>query len=247
MTNKKHNKLSHPCFIQPENLETKVWRFMDLSKFIDLLSRKHLFLSRLDLLGDSYEGSITKAFYYARNESLIKNGFGDLIIHKEYISKNSIQSTFINCWYFNDFESEAMWKIYCPNNQGVAIQTTYKKLVKSIEYDDFLYVGPVKYVDYETEMFPDDNTFYPIMHKRKAFEFEKEVRLVKTIFQNWKDKPYEPPVGIHTPWNIQEFCDRIYVNPYAKDWYHDLVYDILKKYGFDIKLEWSTQKGKPFY
>lgn len=39
-------------------------------------------------------------------------------------------------------------------------------------------IGLVKYIDYDKDVFPLDNTFYPFTHKRKSFEHEREVRFL---------------------------------------------------------------------
>ncbi len=56
---KLENRLRHPCFPQPGDATAKVWRYMDLPKFIWLLKHSQLYMSRLDRLGDPYEGSLT--------------------------------------------------------------------------------------------------------------------------------------------------------------------------------------------
>lgn len=249
MNNKfKQDKLKHPSFPQPLDLDTKVWRYFDISKLIDLLSRKSLFLSRADLLGDEHEGSLTKSNFISRN-----NYFQSIGMHKTYpsleeVAKLENKTTFINCWYFDNHESEAMWKIYCPDNKGVAIQTTYRKLVQSVKDDDFLFIGKITYVDYETEEFPNGNTFYPIMHKRKAFQFENEIRLVKSEYRKYFQTNSEvPPAGIYHPFNVQEYIDNIYVNPYAQEWYFKVVEDLIRKYNYQIKIQWSSMKVAPYY
>ena len=51
------NKLEHPCFPQPEDDSVRIWRYLDLAKFIWLLEKQQLYLSRLDSLNDPFEGS----------------------------------------------------------------------------------------------------------------------------------------------------------------------------------------------
>jgi hypothetical protein len=43
------------------------------------------------------------------------------------------KSTLVNCWHQNEFESEAMWRLYSENHKGIAIQTTFQDLVDSID------------------------------------------------------------------------------------------------------------------
>lgn len=243
----KKNKLEHPCFPQPLDIESKVWRYMDLSKLLYLISRQNLFLSRLDLFNDAHEGSIPKI-----------NSIERLKFEQEHYGRNSIESfwspvtkqarksTYVNCWRLDDIESEAMWKLYCPDNKGIAIQTTYKKLVKSINYDDSLYIGQVNYIDFEKEWFPDNNAMYPVMHKRKAFEHEKEVRLVKSDPAYWAVNSPESPIGINCKWDTNTI-ENIFVNPYSEAWYFETVSEVLNKYGTNINLIWSSLKGLPYY
>jgi hypothetical protein len=244
---KKNNKLEHPCFPQPIDLDIKVWRYIDLSKLIDILSRKSLFLSRLDLLRDVHEGSITKVNFDARQTQFEKKGISNLIPKIEKINKKISKSMYINCWYFDNYESEAMWKLYCPDNKGIAIQTTYRKLVESVNYDDNLFIGYVNYIDYENEWFPAENLFYPVMHKRKAFQYEKEIRLVKTDSKFLEEDTEIPPLGISCPWDIDKYAENIYVNPYSQNWYYEVIKDILEKYNCKINVNWSTMKVEPYY
>ena len=90
-----------------------------------------------------------------------------------------------------------MWRLYCPGNNGVAIQTSYSKLVETIASDLELYIGRVTYIDYDSQGFPLGNFFYPVMHKRVSFAHEQEVRLVKIKVPDNLGLPQEfCPLGI---------------------------------------------------
>jgi len=243
----KTNKLQHPCFPQPINTGVRVWKYMDLGKLISTISKKSLFLCRLDLLGDLHEGSITKATFMERQDSFSKQGitrWASLISDE---NKRKKKSFFVNCWRHDDFESEAMWKLYCPDNNGIALQTTYQKLVEAISFDDQLYIGLIKYIDYETEWFPSGNLFFPVMHKRKGFEHEKEVRLVKSESKYWDPKSEEPPQGLLCPWELTKSIENIYVNPYADNWYYEAINDLLITFDIKINIIWSSLKGIPYF
>ena len=45
-----------------------IWRYMDIAKFLSLLDKQSLFFSRLDHLGDPFEGSLTRQRELARRE-----------------------------------------------------------------------------------------------------------------------------------------------------------------------------------
>lgn len=180
MADRQPNKLEHQCFPQPLDTSVRVWRYLDLAKFIWLLENKKLYLSRLDLLNDPYEGTTPRPLTVLRDQQLHEHGAKQLAAQIPNINQQSRKSLYINCWHLGNAESEAMWRLYCPNDSGVAIQTTYQKLVASIENDPICYIGSVTYIDYESwQEFPWNIDFYPVMHKRISFAHEKEVRLVK--------------------------------------------------------------------
>lgn len=62
-----------------------------------------------------------------------------------------------------------MWRLYGAAGGGLAIQTTYSELVKSIEFQHDIYIGLVRYIYYSTDIFPAVNGFSPAMHKRASF------------------------------------------------------------------------------
>ena len=43
-------------------------------------------------------------------------------------TKDFRRQTAISCWHENQYESAAMWQLYNPSNDGIAIQTTFGKL-----------------------------------------------------------------------------------------------------------------------
>jgi len=51
----------HYKFKQPEDCEIKIWRYMDFTKLVFTLEESGLFFSRLDRLGDPFEGSVPPA------------------------------------------------------------------------------------------------------------------------------------------------------------------------------------------
>lgn len=49
----------HPEF-HPPAPDATLWRYTDFTKFVSQLDRKALLFSRLDQLGDPFEGSVSK-------------------------------------------------------------------------------------------------------------------------------------------------------------------------------------------
>lgn len=51
---------NNPNISIPANRDTVVWKYLDLSKFLDLLMSKKLFMSRSDKFEDQYEGTFSE-------------------------------------------------------------------------------------------------------------------------------------------------------------------------------------------
>ena len=49
------------------------------------------------------------------------------------------EHTYINCWHLNNYESEAMWKLYSKDYaNAIAIQTTTKSIYEAIDKDPYI-------------------------------------------------------------------------------------------------------------
>ena len=64
---------------------------------------------------------------------------------------NIRQNLFVNCWHLGHHESDAMWRIYCGREDGIAIALPYSQLRDSIKAAD-TFIGKVEYIPYETGM-----------------------------------------------------------------------------------------------
>ena len=157
---------------------------------------------------------------------------------------------YVNCWYLGNLESEAMWRLYCPGNNGVAIQTSYSKLVETIASDLELYIGRVTYIDYDSQGFPLGNFFYPVMHKRVSFAHEQEVRLVKIKVPDNLGLPQEfCPLGISIDWPLEPALEAIYVDPYAPEYFYDVVRSVVRRVAPNLedRVLWSPMRATPVY
>src|ERR1035438_8989321 len=114
--------------LQPANLDDKVWRYMDLPKFIYLLESKKLYLPSAERLEDKHEGS---AFLFQKEKEqklCAERGLREVIPIISEMRQEQLKCTFISCWHKNNSDSHAMWRIYCGPERGVAIVTSYLKL-----------------------------------------------------------------------------------------------------------------------
>jgi hypothetical protein len=222
----------------------RLWRYMDFTKFVALISSANLFFCRADLFRDPFEGSYSKVSLSMRPE-IYKDipGTESVLRQLSDFYKQVRGFTFINCWHANEYESAAMWDLYAKTNEAVAIETTYDKLQNILPDEAFL--GCVKYIDYETDWLPEGNSFNPFMHKRKSFEHEREVR---SVIQEIKgDNTDAQPSGISVPIVLDEMISSIHVSPTAPDWFADLVTEVSAKYDLTIGVKRSDLYSDPVF
>lgn len=205
----------------------------------------NLYFSRIDQFNDPFEGSSTRPTLEGINIFLRNKGHDEAADNFAKIYRDARTRMFVNCWYLGNEESEAMWRLYCRDNTGVAIQTTYKSLTDSISNNEDIFMGKVSYIDYEKHNFPDANLFFPVMHKRIAFSHENEVRLVISK-ENTKDKNI---TGVHVDWEPAKYIQKVYVNPYAPVYYYETIVKIIGTFMPELssKIEWSQMRAMPFY
>jgi len=238
----------HSDFL-PAEKGTKVWRYMDFTKFASLLDTSALYFSRADRLPDSWEGAHT-------TWGLI--GQPNWVLAGEHqtrpFNRALRQHTFVSCWHMNDVESAAMWKLYVSQNEGIAIRTTVDRLTSSFQGDECaifdVYVGRVRYLDYDREVFAEGNTFIPFLHKRLSFEHEHELRaIIQPILPGGKPLVDSDPYaeGLLVDVDLQKLIESVYIAPTSERWLKELVTNVAKKYGLGAPVLQSDLARDPVY
>jgi len=215
----------------PEDPDTIVWKYLDLSKFLDLLMSRKLFMSRSDKFEDQYEGTFSEPTY-EEIKKLSENNPEFLQYYKSHREKVVVSS-----WHINEYESFAMWQIFTQNNEGLAIQSTIGRLQKAlkpeINYGQF--IGEVNYIDYKKEYIPFDDMFFPFMFKRKSFQYEREVRIISDLSEN----NIKINDGLKIDVDINQLIEKIYIHPKSENWYKKLVIELVSKLDYTIEIEKS--------
>jgi hypothetical protein len=154
-----------PNFSQPEDGRLKVWRYLDLERLLSLLAKAEIAYVRSDVLPDPFEGSLPLALHeWSKSVAPLPN------LTASELRTAFRKQIFLSCWHLNEHESEAMWRLYCGAERGVAIQTTYEKLAAAVPHDGF--IAKVRYEDYGSYVpDPDErmNMLWPFLIKRPSF------------------------------------------------------------------------------
>ena len=223
---------------------TRLWKFMDISKFLSLIQRNELYFRRADCFDDPYEGAkgikknetIWDEAYKEYLKELVKSTkkFTGKEIPDEEAQEQSLKllnqlkengkswrsKSFVCCWHANEFESEAMWNLYTNDSkQGIAIQTTYNNLYLALDKDPDIYTGYVNYIDFSKQFASINDTLF---YKRYSFAHEREVRCVIHEFSN-----QDSSTGIYKPVDLVCLIENIYVSPTSQSWFYDVVKNIL--------------------
>lgn len=210
----------------PSDPDTIVWKYMDLSKLIDLLLSRKMFMSRSDKFEDQYEGTFSEPTYEE-----IKRLSADNPEFLHYYKQHREQVV-ISSWHLNEYESFAMWQIFTQSQEGLAIQSTIGRLQKAFapETQFRQYIGEVNYIDYKKEYIPFDNAFFPFLFKRKSFQYERELRIITDV----SDFDMKIDNGLKIDVDICQMIERIYIHPKSENWYKNLVIELVKRLGFDF-------------
>jgi hypothetical protein len=284
--------LQYPSFKIPTNRDIRIWRYLDLAKYLAILQRQSLFFVRATLLqsGDPFEGSSTKlmatdrdiaariqerrqemsgvarfihnfgangwlpnasflekaAYRWGRDKEL---GGYEHDLSNSQMGEYLVKTFLLSCWHMNEHESAAMWSLYLQSNEGVCIQSTYRRLRAGLP--ECVLIGEVEYLDYHTEAFSPSNRFNHIMHKRKSFEHERELRAVFWDMDGSPDaQTYKPTIedaGLWIPVDLPSLIERVYVNPTAEPWLATVIREVTAKYNLQVPVCQSSLSESPLY
>lgn len=253
----------HSVFRQPSRHAT-IWRYLGLAQLLFTLQRRSLHFTRVDQFKDPFEGSLPTAEVEAEKELFAQLGIpgGPGWNRREHLRLYAAC-----CWYLREHESEAMWKLYA--SEGIAIRSTLGRLIDSLGTAPTgatpIYVGEVNYIDYAKEITrpitgPNgeprrNNGFIPVMHKRKSFEHEKELRAILCAVGDGMEKlvdgteiavPAMSAAGCEVPVDLDRLIDQIVVSPNVPLWIVDVVTDAVRKYLPNVVVVRSELAAAPY-
>ena len=245
---------------------------MDLSKLLSLLEKKALFFPRVDVLArlDPFEGYYSSATltairgmnYESIPEQERKEHFPDKETFDRYrqslyrvleFARSNRAATFVNSWYAADYESAAMWSQYLKSDEGIAVKSTFGRLVEALAgYDDYeVHIGYVDYLDYASNVIPMTNLLKPFLTKRRSFQHERELRALIWTLQHGKNSiennKYKDQLGLYVPVDLSTLIEAVYLAPSTQQWQFEAISGLLERYGFDNAVNRSELSSAPLF
>lgn len=177
--NKYSGLLSH--LVKQEDKTQWLWRYMDLAKFVSLLSKKALFFPRAEQFDDKREGLLLHPEDERIEKTLkrykaLKNGQKDAVITTLNDDQYFLRKFYlISCWNKSEHESVALWNLYTKDQSGISIRTDIPSL--SEELKKHKHTIHENAVDYEPIMGTRDR-LKAFFRKSPEYKFESEYRFI---------------------------------------------------------------------
>ena len=258
------------------SLDLAVWRYLPWYKFEDLINTSSLFFTRADHLTkefDDAEGAMTASekelveitlegmhsYISSQNTPVLRvSGIPfqgmwsiDVAAYRDNVTKvyaYYLNNMHVNCWHQNSSEDISMWKGYVPDGNGVAIHTSTRALVKSLEATAEEVIGSsVEYIDHAREPITGalqrGGGLYLVLlqmliRKKLRFSGERELRLLtcqlpaRELYGPLlrKDLPFDKrnvDIGRRLKIHLRELQPKIVLHPNASVELHERVATLL--------------------
>jgi len=160
-------------------LDSPVFRIMPIERLLQVLESRQLVLVRPRKWDDPFENALLSATL--RTDDGITGSFS---------AKDSVYG---QCWT-SDRETDAMWRIYSPDKQGIKVKTSPRKLLQALQaattefWELRCFIGRVQYQDESDLLDTLQNMDWrasngsgiaeSLLYKRKEFTHEHEIRLI---------------------------------------------------------------------
>jgi hypothetical protein len=160
--------------------------------------------------------------------------------------------TAVSCWHMAPTESDSHWRIYGRNDEGVAIRSTIGAMKRALDVDQerVVHIGEVEYIDFENGQIWLNSGFSPIVHKRREFAHDREVRAVAWERERKYGGQMLPPFGpsgIHVAVDVGALLQELVISPLAHQLFEDTVRDIINRLDVACAVRRSKLLDVPAY
>lgn len=233
----------HLINIHHSDIDKYIYRVMPVHRLFEVFESDQITLVQPSKWDDPFENLLLKG--------LINGVFERYPVSK--IFRNDIYG---QCWTLHR-ETDAMWRIYSQDKQGVKVRCTIRNLLESILKlnSDFepkaLFLGKVEYLPQKTLLSVlstidgvyGEDAAKSLLYKRREFTHEAEVRLISTRgngeVQKFRIDPHEvfneivfdPRMNKHI---FKSYSESIKMQGYKKRVVQSVLYQLPKELGKGI-------------
>jgi hypothetical protein len=209
--------------------DSKVWRFMSLYKFEDIINLKSLYFARLDQFKDNLEGISPNRCMEAILSSIHLNEMQKTESLRLFNLRmeNNRRVSYACCWHINKNLNLKLWDQYGEcSTESICIQTTAPKLEKELIQSGLpVLCEPIQYL--HEQYFNQNAYWFPTLFKRIKYSPEQEYRSI--FFVHGLDSNF-----LRIRINPEKLINKIYVHPKASKEFFKKIRLTLKKYGLKI-------------
>jgi hypothetical protein len=157
------------------HIDRPVYRIISVKRLLELFQRRQNVLVKPKLWDDPFENFILNSY-------MLLQGKKSTLLSRDYV--------YGQCWT-RHAESDAMWRIYSPEKDGVRVRSTPRRLAEGLaasscgRADMEAFIGAVRYLSQNalydfarTLSIRDSWEAESLLAKRLAFAHEREVRLI---------------------------------------------------------------------
>ena len=234
-------------FRQPENLDTPIWRYMSVAKFVSMLQNGGLFFSWLPNLDDRNEGLFpnqelniqAQTNSFMRRAKIPEKQRANIKAQVRKILDTNPNFCTVSCWNLAEKEDLQLWNQYGGGHREcVVILSTFRRLRAAVLNHKCADIGIVHYLDRKNEWLLGMNCHDAYMCKDNAFAGEQEVRAIHWIGSDDVEE-MEQEGGKWLSIELQELVGDVRVHPHANEWFLALVKQLLVDYELGIPCDWS--------
>jgi hypothetical protein len=239
-----------------------IWRYMDLARFVSLLSTGEMRFTRASTYKDDPWEGYCEVMVPEIPEELLKESTGHQVykVASQFTAKeflNAGDRLYVNCWC-RWRESMPMWDLYGARGTGVAITSSPARLIQAVEtgdtrreqwahnhmnYHDDIRSAEAVRRDLREHALQSGPLWQSILdlsfQKRAGFEAENE----------WRATLYQPEQqtasGVDMTCDLASLITEVLVGPRAEPFVVDVVKDLLSKYRLDKPVRHSNLLQAP--
>lgn len=228
----------------PPNYYT-LWRYMNLSAFITLLSERSIYFARLCEFEDKWEGSLPPEYMWKLYDLPSAAATAQRQIFLE-----TMERAVISCWHLNRLESVAMWNLYTKGTDGVAIATTVGRLKDALSDNERHFtLARVQYFERDRgdSKGLSRDPLGPILQKRRSYEHENEVRIISLDQERLdsNESSERTPQGIFVPIDLAHTLVKIVVAEHFPRWALPALQKLADQESVNVEIETSDLLRPP--